>query len=491
MPKQAPRSAAIYVRISQDREGGNLGVQRQEEDCRALAKREGMTVARVYVDNDRSAYSGKPRPEYLAMLDDVRTGAVDAVVVWHTDRLHRSVRELSDYIDACKIHETPTITVKAGTLDLSSATGRMQAGFAGLIAQHESEHRAERLQRKHQQSAEAGLFRGGTRPFGYEAGGMTVNIAEADDLKRMTAAVIAGESLASLMRDLNHRGVTTTMGNQWSYPTVRQLLMRPRNAGLSEYRGEVVGAAQWPAIVAEDDWRAVCSILKDPSRRRSNTNATKHLLSGIAKCGVCGQGLKSAVVVDRSGIRRPIYRCHVYPTAKHLDASVNFSAYTVLLHPGVRAALAPPQDDDARARQAEVEALRRRLDGVADAIADGDLSPVEGGRASARIRTKLDALESASARHASSRVIDQLVTSRHLADTWAQLSLAKRREVINTLMTVTVLPVGKGNASDVKIELKTELERLTEYPGFEAFRNKPTQDQLTELTRLLTPVATT
>lgn len=57
-----PKAAAVYCRISDDRTGQRAGVQRQEEDCRALAESRGWPVADVYVDNDLSAYSGKPRP---------------------------------------------------------------------------------------------------------------------------------------------------------------------------------------------------------------------------------------------------------------------------------------------------------------------------------------------------------------------------------------------------------------------------------------------
>src|SRR3954454_21458539 len=82
--------AAIYCRISRDREGAGLGVQRQEDDCRALARQYGWTVSAVHTDNDLSAYSGKPRPGYRQLLDEMTAGQLGIVVAWHTDRLHRS-----------------------------------------------------------------------------------------------------------------------------------------------------------------------------------------------------------------------------------------------------------------------------------------------------------------------------------------------------------------------------------------------------------------
>ena len=96
----------MYARISSDREGDNLAVSRQLADCEQLAGRRGWTVVERYVDSDISAYSGRRRPEYLRMLDEIEAGAVEAVVVYHADRLHRHPRELEDFIDLCQRTKT-------------------------------------------------------------------------------------------------------------------------------------------------------------------------------------------------------------------------------------------------------------------------------------------------------------------------------------------------------------------------------------------------
>ena len=62
MKPHGPVQAGIYCRISDDRDGGGLGVSRQERECIAMAANLGWAVADTYVDNDISAYSGKRRP---------------------------------------------------------------------------------------------------------------------------------------------------------------------------------------------------------------------------------------------------------------------------------------------------------------------------------------------------------------------------------------------------------------------------------------------
>src|SRR5215211_6943067 len=119
--------AAIYARISDDREGLRLGVSRQLQDCRALADRLGWAVAEEYVDNDLSAYKRVRRPEYRRMLDDIASGAVTGVVVYDTDRLHRQPRELEEFFDVCEHAGLSNLATAGGDLDLASTDGKLLA----------------------------------------------------------------------------------------------------------------------------------------------------------------------------------------------------------------------------------------------------------------------------------------------------------------------------------------------------------------------------
>src|SRR4051812_20662416 len=90
-------TAAVYVRISADPTGRALGVARQEEDCRSLAQRRGWKVGEVYADNDVSAFDRrKVRPAWQRLLEDLRGGRCDALVVYDMDRVARRTRDLDD-----------------------------------------------------------------------------------------------------------------------------------------------------------------------------------------------------------------------------------------------------------------------------------------------------------------------------------------------------------------------------------------------------------
>jgi len=118
--KRQAMSAAIYCRISRDPSGAELGVRRQEKDCRAVAEREGWDVIEILVDDDRSAYSGKPRPAYQRLCELLKEEAVDVLVAWHPDRLTRQPRELEDLIDLLESTNTRVRTVQTGEYDLGT-----------------------------------------------------------------------------------------------------------------------------------------------------------------------------------------------------------------------------------------------------------------------------------------------------------------------------------------------------------------------------------
>ena len=122
-----PRAVGIYARISQDRDGMTLGVQRQEDDCRAVLERKGWPFGGLYVDNDISAYSGKPRPDYKRMLEDVRLGVIDGVVAYDLDRLHRQPIELEEFFKVMDGAGVTHLATASGDVDLANEDDRFKA----------------------------------------------------------------------------------------------------------------------------------------------------------------------------------------------------------------------------------------------------------------------------------------------------------------------------------------------------------------------------
>lgn len=438
----------IYCRISQDRGGEGAGVQRQRADCQALADELGWTVVDVFTDNDVSAYSGKQRPEYARMLERLSTGTLGGLLAWHTDRLYRSLPDLADLVRVCDENSVDIRTVKAGRIDLSTPSGRLNASMFASIARYEVERSAERIKAAKDQQALDGKFRGGPRPFGYEADGVTLRETEADALREAADQLLRGVTLMAITRQWKDRGLKTARGVEtWTVTALRKVLVRARNAGLVEKDGVIVGPAQWPAIFDVDTLHAVRAVVTDPSRRTSVSYERAHQGAGIYRCGKCGGPMKVYTMGASSGRRYKSYRCVDRPHLSARKEPLDDFVRDVVIERLSRADAAIPVVDDGPdvgALQVQRDGLQARKDELAGLFADGQIDGSQLRRGSADLQTSLGRLDAQLAAARESSPIAGLLGAGDIAGVWEELTPDARGKVIDHLMTVTVLPVGSG-----------------------------------------------
>jgi site-specific DNA recombinase len=113
------QTAVLYLRISDDREGRALGVERQEEDCRALAEQLGVRIIKVFCDNDRSASTNTDeyRPDYEAMMRLLETESITVVIAYTSSRLTRKPVEHERQLALARTHGTQFYYVRGQVLD--------------------------------------------------------------------------------------------------------------------------------------------------------------------------------------------------------------------------------------------------------------------------------------------------------------------------------------------------------------------------------------
>jgi site-specific DNA recombinase len=449
--------SGVYVRISEDREGAGLGVARQEADCRALADRLGWTVERVYIDNDLSAFRSGKRPAYAELLANAEVGGLDAILAWHTDRLHRSPLELEGFIDICERRGLAVQTVTAGPIDLTSPSGRMIARQLGAVARYESEHKAERQRRKARELAEAGkLAGGGTRPYGFASDRRTVNPDEAAVIRECAQRLLAGEPLRNLARDLNHRGVATVTGAPWSTQVLRGLLMSGRVAGWREHHQQLTAPGDWQSIIDRPTLDRLRSLLLDPGRRTTTgPTVRKYLLAGgLARCARCGAPLRGAPRAD--GTRR--YICRRDPTgvgcngcaivADELEAHVREAVLDYIDTPALAAAI--EEHEHQGVATVDLEALHRdeeALEELArDYYAERRLSRGEYDAAREALQARVKATRARMTRtNGTGRLRAVLGLGKALREAWEAEPFDWRRALILAVVErVTVGPGRKG-----------------------------------------------
>lgn len=469
------RHPAAYTRISDDRSGENASIARQRELIVKLADREGIDPATIvwYEDKSRSASHGT-RPRFGDLMADMQADRVSVILVWVADRLWRNDEDLL-------LHVIPTlrkaaVTVKAAQgndLDVSNAESRMTTKITGAISGFETERKAERVQIAAEYRAKKGRYSGGVRLFGYEQRGtqirrkiegsvvveterphgpLTLVPEEAEAIASGYRMILAGASLNAVTRDWRARGLTGVKGGPLVPLVVRDILLRASNAGLSSYKGEVVGRSEWPAIVDADTWANVKAILTDPKRRSNAGRPAVHLLSGILHCH-CGQPMRAAGA--KRG--RQQYRCragrqlpdpgtqaHASRGMAKLDAAVTGLIVEHIITNADRLTR-PDYTPRKGASVAKAVAEASKLRGVIEAYQNraAQFAPDDLAALLRNLRADLALVESRIVKAAGTPATQALVAGGDVRAGWLALSTESRRTVIKEQVERIVVGPGK------------------------------------------------
>lgn len=435
--------AFVYLRQSLDRTGLGAAVERQREDCLKLCAERGWEVAQTWVDNDVSASSKKPRPEYTKMLAAIDAGGAEVLVAWHIDRLTRRLTELEELIELAQTTGLRIATV-TGDVDLSTDAGRLVGRILASVARGEVERKGARQKRAQQQAAEQGRPAGGRRAFGYASDGVAIVEHEAALLTAAYGDLLAGASLKGIAKSWNDKGAFTTAGNPWRHTTVRETLKNPRYAGLRSYRGEVVGPATWPALVDQETHEAAVALLTLPERRTTSSTARKYLLPGLALCWKCG----SDVATGHTRHGKRVYVCRaskcISRKADPVDDVVEKVMIARLSRPDAIELLSTNTSPDVADLRAKAEAIRERIDNLAVGLEEGLLTLGAVRKSSERLKVELRAVEAKIQDSTHADVLSPLITAHDVAAAWEACDLQQKRAAIEALMTVTLLKPETG-----------------------------------------------
>jgi hypothetical protein len=278
---------------------------------------------------------------------------------------------------------------------------------------------------------------------GPELVAQVIDEEQAAIVRECAGRVMAGESLYTIARDLNSRGTKPPHAAAWTVGHVRRMCINPGYIGKRVHQGKVVGEGQWPAILDGATFYACVSRLTDPARNTRTGVGVRHLLSGLATCGLCGSPM---YVLNNRGAKS--YTCrakqHVSRREAPVDELVEAAIIERLTRPDVVDLLsAGDSGEDVHAARAEAAEKRARLEGFYDAAAAGDLTPAALARIEARLLPEIDFAE----RRARPQVTSPLVTEAAgpaAAEAWHRLTIEQRRELIDLLCEVRIHAAGRG-----------------------------------------------
>lgn len=445
--------AAIYTRVSQDSRGDARSVGEQETACRAWVEREGWDLDRVYCDNDVSAskYTKKARPEWQALTERVAAGEVDVLVVWEPSRATRDRRVWAALAASCETRNV-RFGVNGRLYDLDDPDDAFQLDLFFALATRESGTTRKRVQRAVAGNAAAGrphgkLLYGYSRTYRQGRGGpelvaQVINDEQAVIVREVAARVMRGETLLSVAKDLNGRGLLAPRGGRWDATQVRRLCLNPGYVAKRVHRGEVVGDALWPPILDEVTHYSCVTRLGDPARRTTVGRGVRHLLSGLARCGSCDQPMKL-----QKNRGHYAYTCPIFEVSRNQEPVDDFVERLVIARlerADALPSMAPAsQNDGAAAARGEAAEKRARLEGFYDAAAAGQVTPAALARIESQLLPEIAAADKRGRGSLASPLLGD-VAGPAAAQAWAGLTMPQRREVVMALCKVRIMAVGRG-----------------------------------------------
>lgn len=300
------RTLDIYARVShklerRDKVPSTIG---QIAACRRRIERVGAIVGEVFEDPERSAWNPKvARPGWDALMARLEAGESDGVVAFKLDRFARRMVDGERLIAAA---ERGLAVLDAGSeYDLTSASGKETFRLKMVGAAAYSDITSESSRNGKLEKALSGRV-DKRRSFGFEPDGVTVDEAEAAIIRDHARRLLAGETQDSLICELNETGVPSVRGAKWGYTTYRQIMTRPRNAGLIVHNGRVVEGVRLPGVPILDDDTYHRIVALYAARRPGKQPSGRYTLTGLAVCGLCDAGLGGRPV---SGTGRRHYWC--------------------------------------------------------------------------------------------------------------------------------------------------------------------------------------
>jgi site-specific DNA recombinase len=307
--------AAIYIRVSteeQAKEGFSLSAQR--ERLEAYAKSQGWDIVGYYADEGVSAKDTN-RPELKRMIDDIKNGRIDIVLVYRLDRLTRSVLDLYNLLEVFEKHNCK---FKSATevYDTTTAIGRLFITLVAALAQWERENLGERVRMGMAQKVREGGWHGSNPPYGYDYidGELHPNPKEAPVVKKIFDLYLSGFSDRKIAIYLNQNGIPTKKGKIWTEHRIKYILTNPLYTGALRWGVRVnredgfIVEDSAPALVDKKTFEQAQMVRSSRRTFHGRAATSQFIFSGIVCCARCGSAMKSHKKIDNHKCYKS-YRC--------------------------------------------------------------------------------------------------------------------------------------------------------------------------------------
>ncbi len=335
---QSGQKAGIYVRVSRYRDDDkSLSPETQLLRCEQLAESKGLEVMMTEQDLDESAYNQpwRKRPGFKKLVDAVKTGHIQAIIVLRLDRFARRTQDALDVVEILRDSGGRLLSGDS-EVDVDTATGKFNLHLMAALAELESGRISERVAAAAHTRALKGKGQVGTPPmwlaYDKETKQHIVREEIAVAFRLMITMRAGGRGYTSITRALNSQGLSKSSGAAWKVADVQRYLadhwIETMGTGVQfhhrpTYRKTKDGKplkkhvpirieSVYPTIV--DSAVAFEAIAVNMRNRQTGTRNTgdAYLLQGILLCEQCGSLMKGHTVSHGR-----YYRCEALGHRNH------------------------------------------------------------------------------------------------------------------------------------------------------------------------------
>jgi len=323
---------AAYVRVSQvgGREGDSfISPSVQREQCERWAALRGVQVVAYYEDLDVTG--GKlSRPGLDAMMESVRRGELDGIVVARLDRLSRAgVADALKLVEELDEHEVKLAAVDLG-IDPMTTFGEFAMTIMLALARMERRRITESWDEANRRAIGRGIHFTAQVPFGYRRGEDKRLVIDPEtsplvrEAFRRRAQRESWRKIANWLNDVHPRDD----GRDWSPRFIATMIQRKTYLGIAHH-GKHEQADAHAAIVTLPEWDAANAINGGPGPVHEKGS----LLAGIIRCAGCRYAMRRTFTTYRDGRRVELYSCQVRHTGGKCPAPASAMAH--LIEPAV------------------------------------------------------------------------------------------------------------------------------------------------------------
>ena len=301
----------IYPRVStEDQSRLGFSLDEQEESLKRLCEWKGYKIYKVYREEGVSAKSMN-RPKFQEMIQDMKDGKINKILVYKLDRLTRSIQDLETI---CKLLEEYKCDLESECeeINTSTPTGVFFMRMTTILAQLEIERTSERTKFGLMGAAKKGHF-SGKAPIGYRKINkeLVIDEVESEVVKDIFKSYLSGQSVCTITKRLNEKNA---LNRNWRTTTIDRMLSNYIYAGNYQHRKRIQNEE---TILLED----VCPVIIDKhdfelvqkQKEKNLKNYTrKHTYVYMQKivCSKCNKIMGGSSTTSKNKPTQIYYKCN-------------------------------------------------------------------------------------------------------------------------------------------------------------------------------------